>query len=59
MKGEKYTIIKLKSNYHQGHANPRDVWNTAFEAKDDLYEWLVIIPLTKPMLMHHSATFHS
>ena len=43
LKGEKYFIkIDLKSRYHQEPAEPSDVWKIAFEAKEGLFEWLVM-----------------
>jgi len=43
LKVEKYfSEIELKSRYHQVPIEPSDVWKTAFEAKEGLFEWLVM-----------------
>eukprot|EP00253_Pinus_taeda_P031477 PITA_31477 len=43
LKGAKYfSEIDLKSGYHQVPIKPSNVWNTAFKAKEGLFEWLVM-----------------
>jgi hypothetical protein len=43
LKGEKYfSKIDLKSRYHQVPIKLRDVWKTAFKAKEGIFEWLVM-----------------
>jgi hypothetical protein len=32
----------MKSSYHQGPIEQKDVWKTAFKSKEGLFEWLVV-----------------
>eukprot|EP00253_Pinus_taeda_P033178 PITA_33178 len=40
--GEYFSKIDLKSGYYQVPIEPSNVWNTAFKAKEGLFEWLVM-----------------
>ena len=43
LKREKYfSKIELKYGYHKIPIEPSNVWNTAFKAKEGLFEWLVM-----------------